>query len=288
MGKKRIPNINDFQAEETAKKKVHLGRKDEVKPSGKKKGRLVDMGELALQEMAEVEKKSSSPDSGKRESDIQKIPGQAGKTEEKAAKAVRKIRQRVRSRRYKKALSQVDRTKLYPVKDAVNLLLKLPRAKTDETVEVHLLTVSDKVAGEVKLPHGTGRTQKIVIFSEDVLKSLDKGKTDFDLLIARPTDMAKLAKYAKVLGPKGLFPNPKNGTISADPEKTVKEISGGKTRFKTESKAPLVHFVIGKISFGENKLTANLEALIKAVNPTQIVKIVLTSSQSPGIKLKVS
>lgn len=283
MGKKRIPDINDFESGGEPQKKVHLGRKDEHQP--KKKGRLTDIGELALEEMETVESKTEklttpavvAADTPRSDTNAEKPAKPSGR---------KKIRLHRRSRRYQSVLKKVDRTKLYPVAEAVQLLCQLPHAKYDETVEVHINTIKDKVAGEVKLPHGTGRTQKIVIFSENLLKELDKGKMGFDLLLARPADMPKLAKYAKILGPKGLFPNPKNGTISADPEKTAKEMAGGKTHFKTEPKAALIHFVIGKLSFGENKLKDNLLAFIKAVGPTQIGRAVLTSSQSPGIKLQ--
>lgn len=269
MGKKKIQIIDDFANDEVVKKPVKMGRKDKpikkLDSEQESDNQVVTADEVkppASQD--KVAKKETKPNQAK--------PGLSSG----------------HSKKYQAMAKKVDRTKLYPLKEALELLLKLTSTRFDETVELHLVTAKEKMSGEVKLPYGTGKTRKIVIFDDKVLAGLEAGKTDFDLLVARPSDMPKLAKYAKILGPKGLFPNPKNGTITNDPAKTVQELSGGKTYYKTEVKFPLIHFTVGKVSFGSQKLQENIKALLKVIGSGNIKKITLSSTRSPGIKLQVS
>src|SRR3989344_2309109 len=120
------------------------------------------------------------------------------------------------------------------------------------------------------------------------LAKLNAGTIDFDVLVAEPTMMPKLAKFAKLLGPKGLMPNPKTGTISADPQATAKKLAGGAVRFKSENKAPLIHLVVGKLSFKEEALTANVTAAIKAIQTKNLTSLYLTASMYPSIKLSLT
>lgn len=216
---------------------------------------------------------------------------QAEATEEtkktKPAKTSQKMGEaKKRSKKYKKLVAQIDREKDYPVDQAVDLLLEIAKSKIDETVELHFV-VKEKISGQVSLPHGTGKTQKVEIADEKTLKKLDKGQIDFDLLVAAPVMMPKLAKYAKLLGPKGLMPNPKTNTISEKPADLVKNMAKGETFYKTEAKADLLHLIVGKISFGAEKLIENIQAVLKDIRPGLIKKIVLTSTHTPGIKLEV-
>jgi large subunit ribosomal protein L1 len=119
------------------------------------------------------------------------------------------------------------------------------------------------------------------------LANIEKGKIDFDILVTHPSFMPKLARFAKVLGPKGLMPNPKAGTISANPEEVVKKFSKGVLRWKTEPKFPLIHQMIGKISFETKALAENAEKLINVVGKTHVKKAVIKSTMSPSIKLEV-
>lgn len=192
--------------------------------------------------------------------------------EAKEAKPKKKRPAKIRSLRYKTAKLLVDRAKLYTPKEAVALIIKMATSSMDETVECHLNTRSEKINASVNLPYGTGKKQRVAIADDAVLEQIAKGKIDFDILIATPQMMPKIAKVARVLGPKGLMPNPKNGTITTDPEGLKKKLEGGETRFKCEPKAALIHMVIGKASFGEEKLIANLESFLKAVKPANIAK----------------
>ena len=214
-----------------------------------------------------------------------KVEDQRAKPETQKAK--KKKPKKIRSRRYRLLRTKIDRKKLYPIKKAVELLLKVSNSKIDETVEIHIITYDNKVTGSVSLPHGTGKSQKIVIASDKLIEEIKAGKTNFDMLIAEPKMMSKIAKIAKILGPKGLMPSPKTNTISDKPKELKKKLEQGETRFKTEAKFPLLHIVIGKISFGKKKILENLEALINAVDPRKIKKAVLTSTHSPGIILEI-
>jgi large subunit ribosomal protein L1 len=127
----------------------------------------------------------------------------------------------------------------------------------------------------------------VAIADDKLIAEVEKGIINFDVLVAEPAMMAKLAKVAKVLGPRGLMPNPKNGTITPKPEEVAKKYAGGQINFKTEAKAPIIHLTVGKVSFGPAKLTDNIEALIAAIKKPNIVNVTLKSTMSPGLKLKI-
>src|SRR6185503_17903439 len=165
------------------------------------------------------------------------------------------------SKRFKKALELVDKKKSYPLKSAVEVLAKFPKAKFNETVDLAFrLGVDPKqsdqmVRGTVPLPHGSGKTVKVLVFAkgagaefvgfEDMIKKCNEGWTDFDVAIATPEAMAEVRKLGKVLGPRGLMPNPKTGTVTDDTAKAVKEVKAGRVEFKID-KAGNVHVPVGK------------------------------------------
>lgn len=140
--------------------------------------------------------------------------------------------------------------------------------------------------GEVEFPYPTGKQQKIRIADEALLKEIEKGKIDFTLLIATPQMMPKLAKYAKILGPRGLMPNPKAGTITDQPEELAKKLTG-KITWKTEPKAPLIHLTIGKVSQPDSQLEENFKALVAAIGQKNIKKATLAPTMGPGVKIKI-
>lgn len=190
----------------------------------------------------------------------------------------------------KTAQSQVDRTKLYEISEAVKLLKKTNITKFASTVTVHINLQGKDAPSRVELtfPHMAGAAKKVAIVSDELLASIEKGVFDFDILVTHPSFMPKLAKYAKVLGPKGLMPSPKAGTVTPNPEAKAKEFAAGKTVVKAEPKFPLMHITVGKIDQKEEELVANIQALIEAVKPKFIGKAVLASTMSPGIKLQLS
>lgn len=199
-----------------------------------------------------------------------------------------KTTKKVRSHKYTKARSQVDKTKNYPLAQAVELLKKTSYSKFVGTVSVDAIVRDQKLNTQITFPHSTGKSVRVAIANETTIAELESGNINFDVLVASPDMMPKIAKYARVLGPKGLMPNPKNGTVSPNPEKRAKELSNGSVRIKTEKKDPLIHVTIGKTNQPDQELIDNISHLIKIIDPRSILKLVITSTMAPGIKVDVS
>jgi large subunit ribosomal protein L1 len=208
------------------------------------------------------------------------------KEAKKEVKVVKKSRER--SKTYVSNRRLVDRTKFHKLSDAVALVKKTSYSKFVGTITADLVLKDQKTQIDIAFPHSTGQTKKVVIVDDALLKSIEKGVIDFDILIATPDFMPKIAKFARVLGPKGLMPNPKMGTVTTDPEKKKKELEGGKITLKTEKKAPLMHVVIGKSDMKDNELIENITLLIKKINPRKIAKLVISATMSPGVKIDLS
>jgi len=258
-------------------KKVMVKKDNKKVKSGKNRGNITDMGASALSEEKTLENKSQALE-GKLQNDAQ---DQATKE----ASSSKKIHHH--GKRYLAAKKQVDPKKLYSLDEALKLLAEVSISHFNGSVEMHLVVSETGLHGEVEFPHATGKILKIAIADEDTLKKIENNKIDFNVLLATPAQMPKLVKFARILGPKGLMPNPKSGTVTADPEKTIKSMSG-KTKFKTETKAPLIHIVIGKTKDESKAIKENFLALIAAVEAKNILKISLTPTMGPSIKLDLS
>ena len=193
-------------------------------------------------------------------------------------------------RAIKTSKSKVDPQKKYELKEAVKLLKSTNITKFVSTVTLHLNLVTKDTPTRVELtfPFVAGATKRVAIVTDELLKDIEKGKLEFDILVTSPAFMPKLAKYAKVLGPKGLMPSPKAGTVTNDPEKKAKEFAGGKTVVKAEAKFPLMHVTVGKINQKEEELIANIKALLDGVKLKNVTKATLASTMSPGIKLQLN
>ena len=207
------------------------------------------------------------------------------KAEEKVEKKVVKAK-KVRGKKYQAVRAKLDKSKLYPVKEAVDLVKKLSYSRFVGSVEAHIVVRETGDSVNLALPHSTGQSVKVTIVDAQVLSDIEAGKIDFDILVAHPEFMPKLARFAKVLGPKGLMPNPKNGTLTPNPELKKKELEAGKFNLKTEKKAPLMHLIIGKTDMSNADLVANIETLVKALKG-KILKLVIAPSMGPGIKVLV-
>src|SRR5213596_633180 len=193
------------------------------------------------------------------------------------------------SKRFRKALEAVDRQKLYPLKSSVEVVAKFPKAKFNETVDLAFrLGVDPKqsdqmVRGTVPLPHGSGKTVRVLVFAksgpgadaaraagaeyvgfEDMIKKCQEGWSDFDVAVATPEAMGEVRKLGKVLGPRGLMPNPKTGTVTEDTARAVKEVKAGRVEFKVD-KAGNVHVAVGKASFSQSQHEENARAVIDAI-----------------------
>ena len=193
-------------------------------------------------------------------------------------------------RAIKTSKSKVDPQKKYELKEAVKLLKSTNITKFVSTVTLHLNLVTKDTPTRVELtfPFVAGATKRVAIVTDELIKDIEKGKLEFDILVTSPAFMPKLAKYAKVLGPKGLMPSPKAGTVTSDPEKKAKEFAGGKTMVKAEAKFPLMHVTVGKIDQKEEELIANIQALLDGVKLKNVTKATLASTMSPGIKLQLN
>src|SRR5438552_7775992 len=220
------------------------------------------------------------------------------------------------SKRYKKALEQVDATKSYPLKAAVEVLAKFPKAKFNETIDLAFrLGVDPKqsdqmVRGTVPLPHGSGKTVKVLVFAkngpaadaakaagaefvgfDDMIKKCIEGWSDFDVAIATPDAMSEVRKLGKVLGPRGLMPNPKTGTVTEDTAKAVKEVKAGRVEFKID-KAGNIHVPVGKVSFAAAQIEENARAVIQAVTRAKpasvkghyIQSCAISATMSPSVR----
>ena len=192
-----------------------------------------------------------------------------------------------RSARYQSMAKKVKKIDQQPINQAVKTILGL--SKRPGSLDLHLNVTDTGLRGEVKLPFSTGKTVKIEIFSEKTITALNDNQMNFDILLASPADMPKLARFAKILGPKGLMPNPKNGTVTGNPESRAKELSAGSVlSYKTEPKAPIIHLTIGKTTQKAEELSANITSLLKDLGVAKVVSAFLTATQTPSVKLDLS
>lgn len=243
---------------------------------------------------------------------------QKAEAEEKPKPPQKPARSRLerRGKNFRKAAEQIEKGKKYGIAQAMDLAAKTNPVKFDASVELHIrLGVDPKhadqnIRGTVVLPAGTGKSVRVAVFSaegdvekakkagadiaasDEFLQQLDKEKLDFDVLIATPAMMPKLGKYARLLGPKGLMPNPKSGTVTADVAKAVQEAKAGRVEYRVDSTG-IVHVSIGKVSFGPDKLTENARALLESiknakpasVKGTYVKSVFTTTSMGPSIAI---
>lgn len=275
------------QREEKKKRDSAKGRTEKVHISGMKGGERIKT--VGAQSEEEIEKMARLTEEVEKDQSEGMHIGAIQPEDEKKAK---KTRKRVRSKRYQEMIMQVEPQKLYSITDALTLLRKVSLTKFDPSVELHINVAEKGLRGAVTLPHGSGKQIKVAIADTDtidkIIAMVEEGKIDFDALIAVPAVMTKLAKVARFLGPKGLMPNPKNGTISPTPEKVADKLKKGEINWKTETDFPLIHLVIGKLSFKDSQIEENFKALIKSIGDTKIKAVTLKSSMSPGIKVQVN
>ena len=225
-----------------------------------------------------------------------------------------------KGKRYVESAKLVDRATLYDVDEAVSILKKTANAKFDETIEAHIRLGVDgrhadqQVRGAVVLPHGTGKTVRVLVFAkgdkvaeaeaagadfvggDELVPRIQKeGWLDFDVVVATPDMMGVVGRLGRVLGPKGLMPNPKAGTVTMDVTKAVNDIKAGKIEYRLD-KTNIIHVPVGKASFTEEQLTDNFNALVDALNKAKpsalkgqyFKSVTLTSTMGPGVKLNVA
>ena len=225
-----------------------------------------------------------------------------------------------KSKKYAQALAKIDRTKLYDSKEALDLVAEIATAKFDETVEAHIKLGVDgrhadqQVRGAIVLPHGTGKTKKVLVFAkgekateaqaagadfvgaEDLVQKIQKENWfDFDVVVATPDMMGVVGRLGRVLGPKGLMPHPKSGTVTFDVTKAIEEIKAGKVEYRLD-KNNIVHVPVGKVSFGGEKLAENFATLMSAIvkakpasaKGTYLRTVTVASTMGPGVKINAA
>jgi large subunit ribosomal protein L1 len=222
-----------------------------------------------------------------------------------------------KGKKYREKMALIDRTVLYDTAEAIDLVQKTAYAKFDETVECHIRLGVDgrhadqQVRGAVVLPHGTGKTMRILVFAkgekakeaeeagadfvgaEELIPRIqNEGWFEYDVVVATPDMMSVVGRLGKILGPKGLMPNPKSGTVTNDVAKAISDIKAGKVEYRLD-KGNIIHVPMGKVSFGDEKLTENFQTLIQAIikakpsaaKGTYLRSVTLASSMGPGIKV---
>lgn len=281
MGKVKVKVIGDEQLEQEEKEKNSVKREQKEMREGKKTAHVAGMkgGERTTTVGVSEEEIAAQLES----TPAEEVTAEEGRTK-KAKSAAKK---RVASKRHKENESLISKAPSN-VARGIEALRKFKASKIDETVELHINTKEKGINGTVVLPHGTGKTLRIKVVDDAVIAEVEKGKIDFDVLVATPSMMPKLAKIAKVLGPRGLMPNPKNGTITTNPEQAVEKLSKGQIGFKTEAQAPLIHVSVGKLSFEDKMLADNISAVLTAVGAAKINSVTLKSTMSPAVRLQVS
>ena len=225
-----------------------------------------------------------------------------------------------KSKKYTQAVAKIDRTKLYDSKEALDLVAEIASAKFDETVEAHIKLGVDgrhadqQVRGAIVLPHGTGKTKRVLVFAkgekateaqaagadfggaEDLGQKIQKENwVEFDVVVATPDMMGVVGRLGRVLGPKGLMPNPKSGTVTFDVTKAIEEIKAGKVEYRLD-KNNIVHVPVGKVSFGGEKLAENFATLMSAIvkakpasaKGTYLRSITVASTMGPGVKINAA
>jgi len=209
-----------------------------------------------------------------------------GNNEAEAPKQTKKQVVSTRGKKYISSRGKIDKNKVYEISEAINLIKDTSYSKFDGTMELHMGVKKAGLSTNVTLPHSTGKTKKIEVADSTTLEKLAKGKIDFDVLLATPEMMPKIIPFARLLGPKGLLPNPKNGTVIKKPE-DARRFSADTLSIKTEKDFPLIHTSFGKVSMDTDKLRANAEAILNAVGTKQIVSCYLKATMSPSAKISI-
>lgn len=286
----------------------HEAKEQHVAKAGKR-------SQKSLDEAAEKAEKEARKEAG----DTTPQDPEAIEAKKKGPKPVTRPRIERRGKKYQDAAKKVEASKIYSLADALTLATETNPAKFDASVEAHVrLGVDPRQADQniratVSLPHGTGKDVRVAVFApesehdaakkagadivgdEEFTKQLDKEELNFDVLVATPQYMAKLGKYARLLGPRGLMPNPKSGTVATDVAKAVTEAKAGKVEYRVDKQA-IVHLSFGKVSFGADKLTDNAKAFFDSLQSQKpsslkgsyVKSITISTTMGPGIKVEVT
>lgn len=291
MGKIRVSTLGSEEEKETReKRKVQREEKkkragaagEKVHIAGLKGGQRIKSVGTSEEEIDKMVALAREVEKDQREGI--KPEAEEGKSKKKKAK--------IRSKKYQAAVMKLDHQKVYLISEAIALLREVSYSRFPGSIELHINTLEKGLRGTAKLPHGTGKEIKVAIADsssvDKLVEEISQGKINFDALIAHPSAVPKLAKVAKFLGPRGLMPNPKAGTISSEPEKAAEKLKKGEIAWKNESDFPIIHQVIGRMTFKDSQIEENFQAFIKSIGTNKITNITLKSTMSPGIKVQLT
>ena len=293
MGRPKIKIMDDSVPEVKEKKKKTSSVERAVKPESVEATLPVIASEAKQSDTDEnITKIAQSPEAPRNDNN---------KKAQKPGKA------KPRSKKYQEITKDLDRSKSYPLTEAVDMVKKLNYAKFDATLEAHINTIQTGMRGLVSLPYAKGKKLTILAFgptssgkpdfagldgvivgTDEIIEEVNKGKVNFDLLVTTPEWMPKLAKVARILGPRGLMPNPKSNTITQDLKKTIAGFQSGKTEYKTEPKAPVIHLGLGKLNQPTEQLSANIKILLQTLGKTRVKKVSLSPTMGPSVKLDLA
>lgn len=293
MGKKKPVIMDDSIIEEVKEPRKKLNPNPATEVAAETARPQLNPNRAKLNPNKANEAKTIEPEAKKAEEKAS--PKKAEKTEEKKESKV------THGKKYQEVREKVERNKNYAVPTAVELAKEVSYSSFDGTIEIHINTAAKNVRGLVSLPFASGKSLNVIAFGKGAAESgadiigddaklaeIAKGKINFDVIVTDPTWMPKLAGAAKVLGPKGLMPNPKNGTIATDLKKAVTEIKSGKVEYKTERNGQVIHLSVGKVSQSSEEITQNIKILLSTIGKTKIKQAVLAPTMGPSVKIDVS
>lgn len=309
MGKTKTKIIDDSVQEESKKKTSKKFSEKVIEPAKVNKPAASEAmlgADSRLSEAGEIRGESTSSDvheqdgAGSEQSEEAELENQE-QVSKRSSKSPKQGKSKPRSKKYQVVVKDLDRSATYSIDEAVDKVKKLSYSKFNGSLEAHIVTAQTGVRGLVSLPFASGRKIRVLafgktaaesgadIFGDDaILSEIEKGKINFDILVTTPEWMPKLAKAAKILGPKGLIPSPKNGTITEDLKKAVTEFHSGKTEYKTEAKSPVIHLSLGKLNQPTEELSANIRLLLQTLGKSRIIKVNLSPTMGPSVKLNLS
>lgn len=253
------------------------------------------MGERKPKDYMELGKEKTVAPPKEKTQISKKEAGETKEFERPLAKtpAAKKTVPKKRSSRYLEKRKLVDKKREYPLAEAVKLVKQLSISGFEGGVEAHIQLKlgkkgeEEQLRGKVNFPSGLVKTQKTVVVSPEIIKEIEQGKLNFDILLARPDDLPTLAKVAKILGPKGKMPSVKSHTVVADPKKTLKEIEKGLTFWKADSQG-VVHLLVGKISWSEEKILENIKVFFQTLPKNKILSFHLAPTIGPSVKVSLN
>ncbi len=297
MGKKRVAILGDFESEEKIRQQKAIERQQKKLREGKKLSKseieATNMSKQARRSLDELDS-NLDPVAAMRE-EMSRLKQEREKTlfaDTKQTKSQNKVitPARTRSPKYHATKSKSPRTISKPLAQAIEQIKSVSYSKFDGSIELHINLKKKEsfTSTTVQMPHATGQAKKAVILDDKIIKDLESKKINFDILYASPDQMKLLVPFAKLLGPRGLMPNPKNGTLTPDPKKAVSNYKPTSLTIKTEPKAPIIHTIIGKTNMETDQLVANLTTALKAIDPKNITNAYLSATISPSAKLDLN